>query len=157
MVQLDDLDLKILSLLQSDGRSAHSEIARKLNVGHTRVRDHVMRMEELGVITGYRVVVDPAILGFSIQCIIHVEVDQQQDYQLFVTQLLEMEEVVEITNITGEYDCIIRTWLTDTDHLRRFLYEKLNSLPAHKSTISNLVMDRVRRPLTLPSHLSSEK
>ncbi len=157
MVNLDDLDLKILSMLQKDGRAAHSEIARQLGVGHTRVRDHVMRMEEMGVIKGYRVIVDPAVLGFSIQCMIHVEVDQQQDYDQFVLQLLEMEEVVEITNITGEYDCIVRCWFVDTDHLRKFLYEKLSALPAHQSTISNLVLNRVRRPITLPRHLIQSK
>lgn len=156
MTQLDALDLKILALLQKDGRAAHSEIARQLEVGHTRVRDHVMRMEEMGVIKGYRVVVDPSVLGYNIQCMIHVEVDQQKDYERFVIQLLEMEEVVEITNITGEYDCIIRAWFIDTNHLRRFLYEKLCNLPAHQSTISNLVLDRVRRPITLPSRLSTE-
>lgn len=152
MVELDDLDLDILALLQKDGRAAHSEIARQLEVGHTRVRDHVMRMEDLGVIKGYRVVIDPVVLGYNIQCIIHVEVDQQKDYQEFALQLLEMEEVVEITNLTGQYDCIIRVWLTNTAHLRRFLYEKLSSLPAHKSTVSSIVMDRVRRPLQLPSN-----
>ena len=153
MVQLDDLDLQILAILQKDGRTAHSEIARQLEVGHTRVRDHVLRMEELGVIKGYRVIVDPTILGFNIQCMIHVEVDQQKDYDEFVTQLLEMEEVVEITNITGQYDCIVRVWLRDTKHLRRFLYERLSNLPAHKSTISNIILDRVKRPLTI-SHAS---
>ncbi|MEM7336978.1 MAG: Lrp/AsnC family transcriptional regulator [Chloroflexota bacterium] len=157
MVNLDDLDLKILAMLQKDGRAAHSEIARQLGVGHTRVRDHVMRMEEMGVITGYRVVVDPSVLGFNIQCMIHVEVDQQEDYDEFVKQLLEMEEVVEITNITGEYDCIVRVWLTDTDHLRQFLYERLSKMPAHKSTISNLVLNRVRRPISLQSRLANGK
>lgn len=155
MTQLDDLDLKILTLLQKDGRAAHSEIARQLEVGHTRVRDHIIRMEEMGVITGYRVVVDPTVLGYNIQCMIHVEVDQQKDYDLFVEQLLEMEEVVEITNITGEYDCVIRAWFVDTEHLRKFLYEKLSNLPAHQSTISTLVLNRVRRPITLPSRLTN--
>lgn len=150
MVQLDELDLNILAILQKDGRVTHSEIARQLDVGHTRVRDHVLRMEEQGVIIGYRVMIDPASLGFSIQCMIHIEVDQQQDFDEFICQLLEMEEVVEIINITGQYDCVIRVWLTDTKHLRRFLYERLSGLPAHKNTISNIVLDRVRRPLSLP-------
>ena len=157
MVQLDELDLQILAMLQKDGRAAHSEIARQLNVGHTRVRDHVMRMEDMGVITGYRVIVDPAVLGFNIQCMIHVEVDQQKDFDDFVGQLLEMEEVVEITNVTGKYDCIIRCWFTDTDHLREFLYQKLANLPAHINTMSNLVMNRSRRPITLPKNLSTGK
>ena len=81
MSQLDALDLKILAILQKDGRTTHSEIARQLEVGHTRVRDHVLRMEEMGVITGYRVVVDPSVLGYNIQCMIHVEVDVES-YQV---------------------------------------------------------------------------
>ena len=147
--QLDKLDIKILKILQEDGRANHSEIARKLDVGHTRVRDHVMRMEAAGIIEGYGVFINPMKLGFTIQCFVHVEVDQERDFNQLIQQLLEMDEIVEIINITGEYDVILRAWLRDTIHFRHFLYDKISLLPAHKRTISNIVLGREAKPLGL--------
>lgn len=147
MVHLDELDRKILKLLQLDGRATHSEIARQLEVGHTRVRDHVLRMEEAGVIRGYRATINPIVLGFSIHCLVHVQVDQEEDFSDFMHQLLEMNEVVEVTNLTGEYDVIVRAWLKDTIHLRDFLYNKLSVLPAHNRTVSSIILDRKGKPL----------
>ena len=60
MYKLDKLDRQILSILQKDGRASHVNIAKRLGVGHTRVRDRILRMEEAGVIEGYRAVINPA-------------------------------------------------------------------------------------------------
>ena len=60
--ELDDLDKKILSILQEDGRASNVSVAREIGVGHTRVRDRILRMEEAGVIEQYRVVINPAVL-----------------------------------------------------------------------------------------------
>ena len=149
MFQLDELDQQILKLLQEDGRASHVEIARQLEVGHTRVRDRIHRMEEAGVITGYVAQVDPLSLGYSIHAIIHVRVDQQEDFDEFANQLMQMDEVVEVFNITGEYDAIVRIWVKDFKHLRQFLYGAISELPAHQHTVSSMVLDNQVKSLTL--------
>jgi DNA-binding Lrp family transcriptional regulator len=147
MLQLDDLDKTILELLQKNGRASHVEIARQLKVGHTRVRDHILRMEEAGVITGYRAVINPQVLGYGIHCAILVEVDQQHNFDTFVEDLMAMDEVVEVVNLTGEYDVIIRIWTHDLAHLRDVLYNKIGTLPAHVRTLSNMVLDHRQKHL----------
>ncbi len=149
MHKLDELDKQILKLLQENGRYTHVEIARQLNIGHTRVRDHVLRMEEAGVIIGYRAIVDPLTLGYNIHCVIHVQMDQQEDYELFQQQLMAMDEVVEIINITGEFDMLVRIWTRDFRHLRDFLYNKISELPAHQKTVSSMILDHKIKSLNL--------
>jgi len=146
---LDDLDRQILNILQEDGRASHVNIARRLGVGHTRVRDRVLRMEEAGVIRGYRAVIDPAQLGQGVLCIVQLKADQQLDFDEFVEQILQIDEVVDVANLTGEVDAHIRIWARDVAHLREILYNKLSILPAHKSTNSTIVLKHWWKPLGL--------
>lgn len=156
MYELDKLDKQILAILQQDGRSSHVNIAKQLGVGHTRVRDRILRMEEAGVITGYRAVVDPARLGHNILCIVQMETEQRLDFEEMVDQLLAVDEVIEVANVTGEMDAHIRIWARDVAHLRNILYHKLSILPAHKRTTTTLVLKRWTKPLGLSDNPESQ-
>jgi DNA-binding Lrp family transcriptional regulator len=147
MLQIDELDKKILALLQKNGRASHMDMARRLKVGHTRVRDRILRMEESGAITGYRADINPQVLGYGIHCSILIEVDQRHDFDTFVEEVMAMDEVVEVVNLTGEYDIIIRIWARDIAHLRDVLYNKISALPAHVRTLSNMVLDHKQKHL----------
>ena len=147
--ELDDLDKKILSILQKDGRASNVSIAKEIGVGHTRVRDRILRMEEAGVIERYRVVINPAALGQGILCIVQLKVDQVFDFSDLLEELLQIDEVVEVANVTGQFDAHIRIWARDVAHLRDILYNKLSALPAHKSTDSTIVLKRWEKPLGL--------
>jgi DNA-binding Lrp family transcriptional regulator len=147
--KLDTLDRQILAILQEDGRASHVNIARRLGVSHTRVRDRVLRMEEAGVIEGYQVVINPEAMGQGVLCIVQLEVDQRLDFEELVEQMLKIDEVVEVTNLTGQVDAHIRVWARDIPHLRDILYNKLSTLPAHKSTSSTIVLKQWSKPLGL--------
>ncbi len=149
MYKLDELDKQILQILQEDGRASHVNIADKVGVGHTRVRDRILRMEKAGVIQGYRAVLNPAVLGHGIYCIVQLEADQRLDFEEFVEDLLQIDEVVEVANLTGQVDAHIHVWAQDIPHLRDILYHKLSVLPDHKSTNSSIVLKRWEKPLGL--------
>ena len=118
-------------------------------VGHTRVRDRVLRLEEAGVIAGYQAVINPAALGLGILCIVQLKTDQQKNFDELIQSILAIDEVVEVTNVTGEVDAHIRIWARDVPHLREILYNKLSALPAHQSTNSTIVLARWSKPLGL--------
>lgn len=156
MFKLDDLDRKILEILQKDGRASHVNIARQLGVGHTRVRDRILRMEDAGVIAGYRAVINPAVLGQGVLCIVQLQTDQRMDFDKLVNEILAIDEVVEVVNVTGEVDAHIRIWARDVPHLREILYDKLSLLPAHRSTNSTIVLKRWTKPLGLSMNMGEE-
>ena len=147
--KLDELDRQILMILQQDGRASNVSIAKKLRTGHTRIRDRIKRMEDAGIIKGYRAVINPALLGQGILCIVQMKVDQSLDFDQLIKQVLNIPEVVEIVNVTGQFDAHIRVWARDVSHLRDILYNKLSALPAHESTNSTIVLERWDKPLGL--------
>ncbi|MFN8459521.1 MAG: Lrp/AsnC family transcriptional regulator [Anaerolineae bacterium] len=147
MFESDELDRKILAILQEDGRASHVNIARRLGVGHTRVRDRILKMEEAGVIAGYQVVLNPVKLGHDVECVVQLEVDQRLDFDQLARQLLQIDEVVEVINLTGPVDAHVRVWARDIAHLREILYNKLSTLPAHKSTSSAIVLKQWKKSL----------
>lgn len=149
MYKLDELDKQILEILQQDGRATHVNIGKQLGVGHTRVRDRILRLEEAGVIEGYQAVIDPATFGQGVLCIVQLETDQRFDFDKLIEDILAIEEVVEVTNVTGQVDAHIRIWARDVPHLREILYNKLSVLPAHRSTNSTIVLKRWTKPLGL--------
>ena len=151
MYQLDELDRQILKILQEDGRASHVSIAKAVGVGHTRVRDRILRLEEAGVIEGYQAVINPAVIGQGVLCIVQLKTDQQFSFDELVAQIMTIDEVVEVTNVTGQVDAHIRIWARDVAHLREILYNKLSNLPAHKSTNSTIVLKRWTKPLGLDS------
>ncbi len=156
MHKLDKLDKQILTILQKDGRASHVNIARQLGVGHTRVRDRVLRMEEAGVIEGYQAVINPATLGQGVFCIVQLKTDQRLDFANMIEEVLDIDEVVEVTNVTGDVDAHISIWARDVPHLRRILYDKLSILPAHRNTNTSIVLKRWTKPLGLESSEDGE-
>lgn len=149
MYHLDELDKQILAILQEDGRASHVHIARQLGVGHTRVRDRVLRMEEAGVIEGYRAIINPERMGWGVLCIVQLKTDQQYNFDSLAADILAIDEVVEVTNVTGAVDAHIRIWAKDVSHMREILYSKLSALPSHKNTNSTIVLKRWTKPLGL--------
>ena len=125
-------------------------IAKQLGVGHTRVRDRIIRMEQAGVIKGYQAEIDPAMLGQGVLCIVQLKARQELDFDEFIEQILQIEEVVDVANLTGDVDAHIRVWARDVPHLRDILYNKLSVLPAHQSTNSTIVLKHWQKPLGLP-------
>jgi DNA-binding Lrp family transcriptional regulator len=104
-------------------------------------------MEEAGIIEGYRAILNPAVLGQGILCIVQLGVDQNMDFDELVAQLLQIDEVIEVVNITGPADAQVRIWARDVPHLRDILYNKISVLPAHKSTTSTIILQRWEKPL----------
>jgi Lrp/AsnC family transcriptional regulator for asnA, asnC and gidA len=147
--ELDELDKQILTILQIDGRASHVSLAKRLDVGHTRVRDRILRMEEAGLIEGYHAIINPLVLGRGILCIVQLKVDQSFDFDVLIEQLMQIDEVVEVSNITGEFDAHIRIWARDITHLHDILYNKLSVMPAHKGTNSTIILKRWMKPLGL--------
>ena len=128
MYKLDELDKKILKLLQENGRYTHVEIARQLNIGHTRVRDHVIRMEEAGIITGYRPILNPKLLGYDIQAVIQIQRDTNGQIEAILPDLENIPNVVSLVHPLGNIDGLITVWAKNIDELAQII-DRINEIP----------------------------
>src|SRR4051794_14976509 len=113
---LDEINLRLLAELQVDARTSVAELGRRVGLSSPAVADRLRRLEQEGVIAGYRAEVNPAALGFGLGVIIRVRPAPRQIAA--VAELArETEEVVECHRVTGD-DCYVMTaHVRDVTHL----------------------------------------
>lgn len=118
--RFDSIDRKIIGELARDGRLPLAELGRRVSLSSPAVAERVQRLERLGVITGYRAVIDPRALGYELTAIIRVKPAPGQLPR--VPELaLQLPEVGECHRITGE-DCFyVKAHLRSIDDLAGLL------------------------------------
>ncbi len=150
MYRLDSTDIKILQALQTDGRVPLTQLSTQLGIPHGTARDRIRKMEKAGVIERYVAVVNPAKVGFLINCFVELTLDHQVDVSQPIEALLNIEEVTEIHILAAEIDVLVRIWARDVEHLRRILYEKFTTIPGMVRTTTVVVLNSQVKPVPVP-------
>lgn len=139
---IDDLDKKILNILQENADLTYAEIAKKVNVSPSTVHLRVKRLKELGYIKSIIAVVDPIRLGFNIRAYVFIKTDPKKHNEA-LGKISKIKEVVELYDITGEYSAIAKIYATDNEGLARIL-DILGQIEGVLSTSTSLVMRPIK-------------
>lgn len=116
--EVDPVDRSLLAELQRDGRQSIAELARTVHMSGSAVAERVRRLEEGGVITGYRALVDPERLGYGILAFLRLRYPSS-GYTPLHDLLAETPEVVEAHHVTGDDCFILKVVATSMRHLER--------------------------------------
>ncbi|MFD5910610.1 Lrp/AsnC family transcriptional regulator [Streptomyces massasporeus] len=145
-VGLDGIDREILFHLRQDGRLTNVELAKRVGLTPPPCLRRVKRLEEAGVITGYRAIVDPAATGRGLEVLVDVEISAQdrKSFEEFETTVSSYEEVVEFRRLYGRPDYFIRVAVADHAAYEAFLTGKLSGLPAVLRLTSHLTMKTIK-------------
>ncbi len=135
MDPLDDVDWRILELLQEDGRLSFSELGRRVSLSGSAVTERVRRLEERGVITGYAASVDTTKLGMPIEALVRARV-RSLDTPRFRSAVLPLAQVVAADHVTGEECWVLRVLCRDTAELE----ELLEKVQRYGETSTSLVL-----------------
>ncbi|MCG8443996.1 MAG: Lrp/AsnC family transcriptional regulator [Caulobacterales bacterium] len=100
-------DQRLIALLQENARAPISELAQKLGLARTTVRNRLERLERLGVISGYRVELSDQYLGSMIEAHVLLKLDGKQQPEKH-RKMLDLPEISELYSISGEYDFVAR-------------------------------------------------
>ena len=136
---MDEIDAKILELLQEDGRMKRSDVADEVDLSISAVSERMRKLEERGVIQGYRAIVDPKRLHLDITAFIRVSVDGSEQYPAFVDEVIDMEPVLEVHSITGAGSHVMKVRTKNTTTLERFL-SKIQAVPGVTQTTTSIVL-----------------
>nr|WP_315847466.1 winged helix-turn-helix transcriptional regulator [uncultured Achromobacter sp.] len=152
MRDLDRIDLKILEILQREGRISVTELADRVSLSATPCSDRVKRMEREGVITGYHARVNPAALGKNLLVFLEIKLSAKSGdvFDKVKKELLYVPEVMECHLVSGDFDYLVKARLTEMNEYRRLLGEILKRLPASAESRSYVVMEEIKETLYLP-------
>jgi DNA-binding Lrp family transcriptional regulator len=145
-IRLDRTDREILLQLQQDGRLTNVELAKRVGLTPPPCLRRVKRLEDAGVITGYRAVIDPAAVGRGLEVFVDLEI---QATDLKTVEELEAtvagyEEVIELRRMFGRPDYFIRVAVADHAAYDSFTTSKLLGLPGVLRVTSHLTMRKIK-------------
>jgi Lrp/AsnC family leucine-responsive transcriptional regulator len=145
---LDDTNLALLSELQRDARLTLAELGRRVGLSSPAVAERLQRLEETGVIGGYRVIVDPRALGYALGAVLRIRPAPRQIPK--VAEVAERTpEVVECHRITGEDCFFMKLYVRDVEHLE----EVIDAFTPFGQTTTSIVQSSpvVPRAIRLPA------
>lgn len=152
-MQLDAYDLQILRVLQENGRISNQDLAERVSLSPSPCLRRLRALEEAGLITGYRALLDAKKLGLSLMALIHISMDQHtpERFGNFEAKVAEIPEVLECLLITGQdADYQIKVVVKDMDAYQELLLNRITRIKGVTGVHSSFVLRRVIDKTALP-------
>lgn len=146
--ELDEIDLKILRLMQENARIAYSELSKKLGIPEATVKYRVKKLIENRVIMGFYTLLNPRKIGFPFSIIMMIQVSPESVDKVF-DKLKEMPESTHVFKMTGRYNIVAILHAKDMNHVSR-IDEAVRSLEGISSAETLLVTDVVHMNWKFP-------
>jgi len=146
MNDLDQTDLQLLRILASNAKYTNKELAQMVNLSASPVFERIKRLESQGYIKKYIAILDAEKFnqGFIVFCNIKLKQHNKDIGHHFVADIMDIDEVVECYNISGDYDFILKVYARDMKHYQDFVFNKLGSVTSIGSTHSTFVMSEIK-------------
>ena len=152
--RIDQIDRKILTRLQKDGRIANNDLAADVGLSPSPCLRRVKALEESGVIRTYVALVDPALVDLPVNVFVSVTLEKQIEERLdaFEDAIRQRPEVLECYLMTGEADYLLRVVVPDLTAYEQFLKTHLTRIAGVSSIKSSFALKQVRYETALPLH-----
>lgn len=145
-MELDRFDRQILQILQTDARISNQELADHIGLSPSPCLRRVRALEESGLITGYRALLDAKSLGLTLMALIHISMDQHtpERFNDFETAIADIPEVMECLLITGQSaDYQLKVVVKDLDAYQELLLKRITGIKGVSGVHSSFVLRRV--------------
>ena len=147
---IDEMDRRILSLLQQDARLPNAEIARRVGMAPSATLERLRKLEERGVIKGYEVRLDPRKLGLGLTAFIYVRTQNKAGEVDSGERLKQHPNVLEVHHIAGEDCYLVKVRAVDTEDLGRLLQRDISTMPNVASTRTTIVLGTLKESARMP-------
>jgi Lrp/AsnC family transcriptional regulator, regulator for asnA, asnC and gidA len=145
MIDLDEVDRKILRDLQHDGRSSFKKIGEDAGVSEATVFVRVKKMQDKSVIKSFKAIVEPKAVGKTLTAIVLVRADPKA-YPGMLDALKKLDDVYEIYDVTGQYYSILKIKTTGTDELSKIILE-IGNIDGVAGTETMIVLRTVKEEI----------
>ncbi len=136
MEKLDEFDIQIIKELEKDGRIAYSTIATNLKISNTMVHQRINKLTEQGILAGIRPIINEKKVGYDWGAFTGITLNKDHDSGRVIEALKKIPEITECYYITGSYTLYIKMIAKNHEHMRKILYEQIDSIPGIAKTDS---------------------
>jgi len=150
---LDDIDVKILEIIQKHGRTRRNDLADRVGLSLPAVSERLRKLEEADIITGYHAKVNYGKLGKDIAAFVVVTVDSSKHYTSFVEHVHTTDDILECHAITGEGTHLLKMRTENTSSLEKLL-AKIQSWTGVVKTMTSVILSTPKETtnIKIPIH-----
>ena len=141
-MSLDDIDRRILDLLSADGRASVREIAERARIGRATAYNRIRRLQDVGVIRGFTVMLDPRRAGAGLAAYVYVKIDQHA-WRTLGHLVAQLPGVEHVALVSGEFDLLLLVRVHDPSDLRDVVLEQLHAIDGVAATQTTFVLDEM--------------
>ena len=152
MHKIDELDRRILRVMQVEGALSVTEIADRVGLSQSPCSRRVSRLVESGIILGKTVILDRKKLGFNAIILVRIKLTShgRKSFEKFQQAVLRIPEVQVVQLMLGDYDFNVRVVVRDMDHFHTLLRDQLVLLPGVQELQSSVLLDELKYTTQLP-------
>lgn len=140
---LDAVDIKILNMLQEQGRLKRSTMAEAVGLSLPSLSERLKKLEEKGVIEGYYAKVNKKVFHLDIMAIINVFMDSSKNYEKLSSNIDKTAEILECYSVLGSSSHILKAVCKNTGELEQLL-SKIQSWPGVNHTVTSFVLSTIK-------------
>jgi DNA-binding Lrp family transcriptional regulator len=144
---LDEIDKKILKKLQEDARISFKEIAKEVGTSEATVFVRVKKLQKSGVIRGFRAILNPPSIGKQVTAFALVKAEPKS-YPRMLAQLMNLEDICEIHDVTGAYYSILKLRTTNSEQLAEIL-DKIGEIEGVAGTETVIVLRTIKEETSI--------
>jgi len=145
---LDNLDIKILKILQKEGRAKRNLLAEKVGLSLPSVSERLNKLEEKGIIEGYYAKLNRIAFGYDLMAFIFVTMDSSKHYRTLITHVEKIPQIIECHSVLGEGSHILKVIAKNTESLERLLAE-IQSWAGVVSTKTTFILSTIKETTQL--------
>ena len=146
----DEIDEKILLILQNGERNSNAEIARQVGLVPSAITERIRKLEERGIIRGYGVDLDPRKVGMGLTAFVFVRSNEPVGGDSTGDRLSAIPEVQEVHHIAGEDCYMVKLRAADTIDLRHILTDRFGAIETVTGTRTVIVLETIKETTHLP-------
>lgn len=147
---LDKLDLDILDILIKDCKTPYLEIARLCHVSGGTIHVRMKKMEDLGILLGYNLLLDLPKLGFDVCCFVGIFTNNASSIPEIIEELHKINEIIELHLTTGDFEILIKVICKNIAHLQDILINHINIIKGiHKTKTFISLSQKINRTIVL--------
>ena len=140
---VDDIDLSILNVLESDASASFSDLARKLKLNESTVRKRVLALKDKKIIKKFSISIDPQKIGFNTIAIIGIDVDPPKLLEV-AQKICGITEMKSVATSTGDHMIMCEVWAKDCKALLKISSEKIEKIDGIKKICPAIILEKLK-------------